>query len=79
MTVDLNLAAINLMLKEMVNQNIRFIIVTHSPVLMAFPGASIFFDSYPVGEVAYDELKRVSLTKAFLNNPESFLRHLSWK
>lgn len=65
------------MLKEMVNQNSQFIIVTHSPILMAFPGASILsFDSYPVREVAYDELEHVSLTKAFLNNPESFLRHL---
>jgi predicted ATPase len=65
------------MLKEMVNQNSQFIIVTHSPILMAFSGASILsFDSYPVREVAYDELEHVSLTKAFLNNPESFLRHL---
>ncbi len=65
------------MLKEMVNQNSQFIIVTHSPILMAFSGASILsFDSYPVREVAYNELEHVSLTKAFLNNPESFLRHL---
>ena len=65
------------MLKEMVKQNSQFIIVTHSPILMAFPKASILsFDSYPVKEVAYDELEHVSLTKAFLNNPESFLRHL---
>lgn len=65
------------MLKEMVNQNSQFIIVTHSPILMAFPGASILsFDTYPLKEVAYDELEHVSLTKAFLNNPESFLRHL---
>ncbi len=65
------------MLKEMVNQNSQFIIVTHSPILMAFPGASILsFDSYPIREVTYDEIEHVSLTKAFLNNPESFLRHL---
>lgn len=65
------------MLKEMINQSSQFIIVTHSPILMAFPGASILsFDSYPVKEVAYDEIEHVSLTKAFLNNPESFLQHL---
>lgn len=65
------------MLKEMITQNSQFIIVTHSPILMAFPEASILsFDRHPVQEVAYDQLEHVSLTKAFLNNPESFLRHL---
>ncbi|MBW4568294.1 MAG: AAA family ATPase [Tolypothrix carrinoi HA7290-LM1] len=65
------------LLKEMVNQDSQFIIVTHSPIIMAFPEASILsFDSSPPKEVAYDELEHVSLTKAFLNNPQSFLRHL---
>ncbi|HAX75398.1 MAG TPA: hypothetical protein DCY88_06110 [Cyanobacteria bacterium UBA11372] len=65
------------MLKDMVNQDSQFIIATHSPILMAFPQASILsFDSYPVKEVAYDQLEHVTLTKAFLNNPESYLRHL---
>lgn len=65
------------MLKEMITQNSQFIIVTHSPILMAFPGATILsFDNYPVTPVAYDELEHVSLTKAFLNNPQSFLQHL---
>ncbi|HAZ44940.1 MAG TPA: hypothetical protein DCZ55_10825, partial [Cyanobacteria bacterium UBA11371] len=65
------------MLKDMVNQDSQFIIATHSPILMAFPQASILsFDSYPVKEVPYDQLEQVTLTKAFLNNPESYLRHL---
>lgn len=65
------------MLKEMINQDSQFIIATHSPILMAFPEATILsFDVCPPTEVAYDELEQVSLTKAFLNNPQSFLRHL---
>ena len=65
------------MLKEMVDRDSQFIIATHSPIIMAFPGASILsFDRFPVKEVAYNELEHVSLTKAFLNNPELFLRHL---
>jgi predicted ATPase len=65
------------MLKEMVDQGGQFIIATHSPILMAFPGASILsFDSHPVKEIAYEEIEHVSLMKAFLNNPESFLRRL---
>lgn len=65
------------MMKDMVAQNAQFIIATHSPILMAFPGASILsFDGNTAEEVAYEELEHVSLTKAFLNNPESFLRRL---
>ena len=65
------------MLKEMVEQDAQFIIATHSPVLMAFPEAAILsFDSHPVKEIAYDEVEHVSLMKAFLNNPEQFLRRL---
>src|SRR5215475_2507754 len=65
------------MLKEMLDQEAQFIIATHSPILMAFPGARIMsFDNHPVGEVDYDDVEHVSLTRAFLNNPQSFLRRL---
>lgn len=65
------------MLKEMVEQDAQFIIATHSPILMAYPEAQIFsFDSHPVSETAYDEVEHVSLTRRFLNNPNSFLRYL---
>ena len=65
------------MLKEMVAQDAQFLIATHSPLLMAFPGAAILnFDKYPVRQIAYDKLEHVALTRAFLNNPETFLRRL---
>ncbi len=65
------------MLKEMVAQNAQFLIATHSPILMAFPGAAILScDHPPIKEVAYDELEHVTLTRDFLNNPSAFLRHL---
>ncbi|MCG3159610.1 MAG: Chromosome partition protein Smc [Acidobacteria bacterium] len=71
------LLALMAMLKEMVAQNAQFIIATHSPILMAFPGARILsFDDHPVREVAYDDVEHVSLTRAFLSNPQSFLRRL---
>jgi predicted ATPase len=61
----------------MVEQDAQFIIATHSPILMALPEASILnFDSDPIEEVAYADLEHVSLTKAFLNSPETFLRRL---
>ena len=65
------------MLKEMVAQEAQFVVATHSPILMAFPDASILsFDRAPLREVAYDETEHVSLTRAFLANPEAFLRRL---
>jgi predicted ATPase len=65
------------MLKEMVAREAQFIIATHSPLLMAFPNAQIFsFDQPPVRAVAYDDVEHVALTRAFLNNPHAFLRHL---
>jgi len=55
----------------------QFIIATHSPVLLAFPGAAIYsFDRVPIEPVPYHELDHVTLTRAFLNDPETFLRRL---
>ncbi len=66
------------MIRPMVEQyNAQFIIATHSPILMAFPGATILsFDKATVQRVSYDELAHVTLTRAFLNDPEQFLRQL---
>jgi predicted ATPase len=65
------------LLKGMVEQESQFIIATHSPILMAYPGARILsFDQHPIREVAFDDVEHVSLTRAFLNNPQSFLRRL---
>lgn len=65
------------MLKDMVGESSQFIIATHSPILLAFPGATIYsFDARPVGRVDYHELEHVSLTRDFLADPARFLRHL---
>lgn len=65
------------LLKKMVAQQGQFIIATHSPILMAYPGAAILsFDQYPIGEVSYGELEHVTLTLAILNNPDSVMRRL---
>lgn len=65
------------LLKEMVGQDSQFVVATHSPIVMALPGASILsFDGERVREVAYDEVEHVALTRDFLNNPKAFLRRL---
>jgi predicted ATPase len=56
----------------------QFIIATHSPILLACPGARIYsFDAGAVTEATYNDLEHVALMKAFLNSPEEFLRRLS--
>jgi predicted ATPase len=66
------------LMKEMVeNHRAQFIIATHAPILMAYPGAVLLsFDGGQVKLAAWDDLEHVSLTRAFLNNPDQFLRHL---
>jgi predicted ATPase len=70
------LAFIYFIQNHLKNYNSQFIIATHSPMLMAFPGATIY-------EITNDEMKKTALedtdhytiTKSFLNNPDSYLRH----
>jgi predicted ATPase len=65
------------LIKTMVDQNGQFIIATHSPILMAYPGAHILsFDGGILHAETYETLESVSLTRAFLNNPQAYLRHL---
>ncbi len=64
-------------LKQMVEQDSQFIIATHSPLILAFPGATIWsFDGGTVHKAEYDQLEHVNLTRDFLRNPQAFLRHL---
>jgi predicted ATPase len=65
------------MLKEMIAQDAQFIIATHSPILLAYPNATIYnFTHGSIEKAAYDDLEHVQITRSFLNNPESYLRHL---
>jgi predicted ATPase len=65
------------LLKEVVAGDGQVIMATHSPILFAAPGATIWsFDHEPIHRVAYEDLEHVSLTRDFLNDREAFLRHL---
>ena len=64
-------------LKQMIAENAQFIIATHSPIILAFPDATILnFKDGRIQQVQYNQLEHVQLMKDFLNNPESYLRHL---
>jgi predicted ATPase len=65
------------LLHDMVAQQAQFIIATHSPILMAYPGAAILcMDEGTIETVAYDELEHVRITRGFLDHPERYLARL---
>lgn len=59
------------------NGRAQFLIATHSPMLICYPGATIFqFDEDGISETNYEDTAHFSLTKSFLDNPKLYLRHL---
>lgn len=55
----------------------QFIIASHSPILMAYPGANIYScEEEGLKLVEYEETDHYRLTKAFLDNRERFFKHL---
>ena len=67
------------MMSEMVGQGAQFVIATHSPVLMAVPGATIYdFDASPLAAIRYEELDSVTLLRDFVGAPERYMRRL-WR
>jgi predicted ATPase len=65
------------LLKQMVDEDAQFVIATHSPILMAYPGATILnMDAETIEEVEYDDLDHVQIMRGFLNHPERYLGRL---
>ena len=65
------------LMDRLVRADSQFVIATHSPILMAFPGARI----YQLGEAGvtmaeYRETEHYQLTRRFLENPERMLHYL---
>ncbi|MGZ3889569.1 MAG: AAA family ATPase, partial [Mucilaginibacter sp.] len=55
----------------------QFLIATHSPMLICYPGATIYqFDESGVRETSHEDTEHFTLTKSFLDNPALYLRHL---
>ena len=66
------------LLQRMVAEDAQFVIATHSPMLMAFPGAQILsFDQGIIRPAAYQDLDHVRLTRDFLNHPARYLDQLA--
>lgn len=62
---------------DLVQRDSQFIVATHSPVLMAYPGARIYlFSEEGICPVSYRETEHYQLTRRFLEDPERMLRYL---
>jgi predicted ATPase len=61
----------------LVGEGSQFVVATHSPLLLAYPGARILLcDEDGLREIAYDEAPPVRLTRTFLADPGRVLHGL---
>lgn len=62
---------------RMVGEGAQLIIATHSPILMALPGADIWeITDEAVGRAAWEDVDHVRVMRRFLNDPQGMLRRL---
>ncbi|MBD8840120.1 AAA family ATPase [Paenibacillus sp. CFBP 13594] len=55
----------------------QFIIATHSPILLGYPGAEILsFDDNHIQEVVYEDTDHYQITRSFLENRDRMLNEL---
>jgi predicted ATPase len=65
------------MLADGVAEGSQFVVATHSPILMALPGATILLaEDGALRRAAWQELEHVRVTRAFLNDPAQTLARL---
>lgn len=62
---------------DLVEDESQFIIATHSPFIMAYPGARILYLSDDgIENIEYENTAHYMITKQFISNPEKFLKIL---
>lgn len=62
---------------KLVNLESQLIIATHSPILMAYPGALIYhFSENGIEPIDYKDTEHFTITKEFLNKPDKMIRYL---
>ena len=64
-------------LHQQIEEGCQFLIATHSPMLMAFPGAQILgLDQNPIRQLEWEDVEHVRLMKRFFQDPKNYLRRL---
>ena len=62
---------------QLLRKSSQFIIATHSPIIMAYPGATIYqLDENGISQVEYEETSHYQITKSFLNSTGIMLKEL---
>jgi predicted ATPase len=62
---------------DLVSHGSQFVIATHSPILMAYPGATIYAcSSSGITPIAYQDTEHYRITHEFVSAPEQFLHEL---
>lgn len=62
---------------DLVEDGSQFIIATHSPILMAYPGAEILLlDGEGISSIDYRQTEHYQITKRFLESPERMMKIL---
>jgi predicted ATPase len=58
-------------------ETVQVIIATHSPILLCYPGATLYqFDADGIAETTVEETEHFRVTRGFLANPERYLADL---
>ncbi|WP_280399283.1 AAA family ATPase [Nocardia carnea] len=63
---------------ELVSEGCQFVVATHSPILLAVPGATIYQidEGGTIDSVEFDQASPVTITREFLARPQHYLRYL---
>ena len=62
---------------QLVKEDSQFIISTHSPILMAYPGATVYqLTANGIHQTEYDKTEQYMLMKYFLNNTNQYLNKI---
>lgn len=72
-----NCLTLLLRMHELISNGSQFVLATHSPILMAYPGATIYsLAADSPRRTAFDDVENVRLTRDFLARPSEYLRLL---
>ena len=61
---------------HLVEEDVQFIIATHSPIIMSYPNSKIINLDDKMKEIKYEKTEHYLITRYFLNNTEKMLHLL---
>lgn len=62
---------------QLIKLNSQFIVATHSPIVMAYPDATIYqLSEFAIKQVGYTDTEHYAITREFLNKHESMLKEI---